>query len=379
MKVAILTQPLKSNYGGILQAFALQSTLKNLGHDVVTIDRQLNEKSKLHQTLSFLKYVAARIKPGTQPVRFNASQQNIIFKNTLNFIGQHIRLSERIGSDQEMHKHFAKSTYQAIIVGSDQTWRPKYSPNILNFYLDFLSDNHTKRIAYASSFGVDKWEYNRQQTINCRQLAQKFDAISVREQSGVKLCKEHLNAHADTVLDPTLLLTANDYISKLEIDTDNAKQKGLFIYILDNNEDKSRSATNISKLLNLTAFTNQPAISSSKGDSKKIDDYVYPKVETWIKAFHDAEFVITDSFHGCVFSIIFNKPFLAIGNQRRGLARFDSLLKLFKLEDRLITQSSEITADRIERKIDWLLINSIIEEQKKQSLNFITRNLESTL
>ncbi|MNR19518.1 Polysaccharide pyruvyl transferase [compost metagenome] len=176
-------------------------------------------------------------------------------------------------------------------------------------------------------------------------------------------------------------MTADDYISQLGINTDkeNARKDGIFTYILDNNDDKKIAIASVSELLNLTAFTNQPAVSLTQGGSREINDYIFPKVETWIKSIHDAKFVITDSFHGCVFSIIFNKPFLAIGNQHRGQARFESLLKLFNLDDRLITHSSQITTEKIERKIDWPLINSIIESQKKQSLNYLKKNLKNTL
>ncbi|WP_448144422.1 polysaccharide pyruvyl transferase family protein [Pseudomonas silesiensis] len=376
MKIAILTQPLKSNYGGILQAFALQRTLKSLGHDAVTIDRQLNTKSNFRQTLSFLKYLVLRIISDSTPVRFNARQQNVIFENTLNFIDQHIQRSQRISSNREMKKHFSENKYEAIVVGSDQTWRPMYSPNIFNFFLDFLENNHTKRIAYASSFGVDEWEYSKYQAEQCRDLAKKFDAVSVREQSGVNLCKQYLDTHAEFVLDPTLLLTANDYIKQFCISAGKVQQKGLFTYILDNNDDKKISIDKVCKSLSLTAFSNQPDISLKQGGSKTVDDYVYPKVETWIKAVHDAEFVITDSFHGCVFSIIFNKPFLAIGNQDRGQARFDSLLNLFKLNDRLITNSGQISDEKIHQTIDWPAVNRVLEEQRKHSLNFIIENLK---
>lgn len=375
MKIAILTQPLKSNYGGMLQAFALQSTLKNLGHDVVTIDRQLNDKSNFRRILSFCKDLLRLITLKKVPHRFDSKQQNLIFENTLNFIRSHIKLTERIGSDRNMRLHFADNNYDAVIVGSDQTWRPSYSPNIYNFYLDFLTNSQTKRIAYATSFGVDHWEYSKFQTMRCRELASRFNAISVRERSGVNLCKTHLNADAEFVLDPTLLLSANDYLSRLEINTENNRSNGLFTYILDSNEDKNSAITKVAEHLKLRPFSSQATSSILKGDGKIIEDYVLPKVEEWIKGIHNAEYVITDSFHGCVFAIIFNKPFLAIGNVNRGQARFDSLLKLFNLEHRLISNSSQVNLDITSDDIDWPSINRTLIEHKTKSLKYITTSL----
>lgn len=378
MKVAILTQPLKSNYGGLLQAFALQRALNKLGHQPITIDRQINKKGFLRRLLSHIKYQALRVSSNPGPIRFSKVDQDRIFENTLEFIAQHIKLSSRIDTDDGMQKHFLDNKYQAIVVGSDQTWRPMYSPNIYNFYLDFLKDNTTKRVAYASSFGVENWEYSESQAIKCRDLANRFDGVSVRELSGVNLCRKYLNVDANFVLDPTLLLTASDYINHLNINVSESKKRTLFTYILDSNDDKEQSVKNTGRLLDLTIHTNQPRKSLSKGGNGKVDDYIFPKVETWVKSFHDAEFVVTDSFHGCVFSIIFNKPFLAIGNKDRGLARFDSLLKLLNLENRLITGSNQITPELLRSNIDWSAVNSILEKEKEKSLSFIVKHLSPT-
>lgn len=375
MKIAILTQPLKSNYGGILQAFALQQVLKDLGHDVTTIDRQPDARSRARQLLSLLKSFTLQFTTNNKPFCLSKNQHDIIFQNPLNFIRRNISISPPINSTKEMQQHFSERDYDVVVVGSDQTWRPAYSPNILNFYLDFLNNKKITRIAYASSFGVDTWEYNKHQTLKCRELISKFDAISVRENSGINLCKKYLHAPADIVLDPTLLLSADDYLNRLNIDTDNKRTNSLFTYTLDNNPDKDNAIAKTSEKLGLTAFTNQPAYNIFRGGSPRLDDYIYPKVEDWIKSIHDAEFVLTDSFHGCAFSIIFNKPFLAIGNQDRGMTRFNSLLNTFKLEHRLITNSSQITLDNISCDIDWPKINAILEEKKSHSLKFIQNSI----
>lgn len=374
MKIAIMTQPLGHNYGGIMQAFALQQVLKDLGHEVITIDRQPDVKSKIRKTLSITKHTALKIIGRKKTAPIDESQQLIILQNTLRFTKQHIKKTAPITSTRDIKTHFSENSYDAVIVGSDQTWRPIYSPNILNFYLDFLQDHKIKRIAYATSFGVDHWEYSLQQTLKCKKLAQRFDAISVRESSGVELCRQNLNVPAEVTLDPTLLLSANEYLSKLNIPQHNKEGK-LFAYILDNNQEKELAINNISKDLNLTLLTNHPKFQPTQDSRNKIDDHILPSLEDWIKSFNTAKFVITDSFHGCVFSIIFNKPFLAISNPGRGAARFKSLLEILNLQDRLITEANQITKEKITQEINWQKVNDTIEAQKNRSLAFINKNL----
>src|SRR5690606_30541311 len=127
--------------------------------------------------------------------------------------------------------------FSAVVVGSDQVWRPRYSPNIYNFFLDFLKNNSTiKKVAYAASFGTEDWEYTEEQTREARELIKHFNAVSVRESSGVLLCDKYLNRKdAVHVLDPTLLLKAEDYnqlINKTK------KEIGLFTYVLDETKEK---------------------------------------------------------------------------------------------------------------------------------------------
>ena len=106
-----------------------------------------------------------------------------------------------------------------------------------------------------------------------------------------------------------------------------------------------------------------------------LEERIQQPVEKWLRAFHDAEFVITDSFHACVFSIIFNKPFIVYGNKERGMARFESLLKLFELEERLVCSPEEVNKV-LQTHIDWERVNSIHKLMKEKSLSFLTKNLK---
>lgn len=373
-KIAILTQPLFINYGGILQAYALQKVLIDLEYEVITIDRNYYTYPKFLRLLSSVKGKIQRLLLRDTATVFTVRDLDYISRNTKKFINKYIILSELIDTDQKMIQYFHNHNFDAVVVGSDQTWRPKYSPNIYNFYLDFLQGN-IKRLAYASSFGVENWEYDENQTQKCKDLVQKFDAISVREDTAVALCSQYFDSDAELVLDPTLLLDKQHYIDFF-IDESEVSNKGqLFTYILDEDEDKLQVKTRISKTLNLTAFSNQPRESLKAPKGKNIEDYVVPSVEGWIKGFYEAGFVVTDSFHGVVFSIIFNKPFIAIGNEDRGITRFTSLLKQLDLEHRLISNVEHLNDDVLYKSIDFEVVNIKLRALREKSLLFLRSNL----
>ena len=272
-------------------------------------------------------------------------------------------------SYEEFVKQASKEKYDAYVVGSDQCWRPCYNAFISSMFLDFVQDKQVKRIAYAASFGTDKWEFTPQQTSVCAPLAKKFDMVSVREDSGVKLCEEHLGVNAVHVLDPTMLLTKEDYVQLIEKEKEPKSDGTLFNYILDPDARKSAFIQKVAKAKGLKAFQVLPKCQTetrTKNDVKnRIEDCVFPGVTTWLRAFMDAEMIIVDSFHGMVFSIIFNKPFWAIGNVSRGMSRFISLLKMFHLEDRLLDADLLDDVD-FSKPIDWTMVNGILEEKRRE-------------
>ncbi len=149
----------------------------------------------------------------------------------------------------------------------------------------------------------------------------------------------------------------------------------LFVYILDKNENKSAIVDSVADQFKLDPFSVMPKSSFSEPGRKDINDCVFPRVEEWIRGFIDAEFVITDSFHGTVFSIIFNKPFISIDNKSRGLTRFESLLKLFQLEDRLIFSYKDLNLNGL-KEIDWEKVNDTLKEERDNSEKFLERYLK---
>lgn len=375
MKIAIMTQPLGKNYGGIMQAYALQIVLRKLGYKPVTINYGYHKPSFIYQRARQTYRIALKL-TGKRKAPVNLEKHlNYLIKNNLDFINSHISQSEYINTTSNLKKHFKENNYDAVIVGSDQTWRPKYSPNIYNFYLEFIKNNrNVKKIAYATSFGVDQWEYSKKETRKCARLAQLFDTISVREESGVVLCDKYLKANSTVTLDPTLLLNKKEYINLLKgKDYTTDKSEGVFTYFLDSSMDKENIACIIANELSTYTFKNQAKSSLNHLDSNKLSDYKIPELEKWLSSFYNAEFIITDSFHGCVFSIIFNKPFIAIANKRRGLARFKSLLSLFSLNNRLLIdpKNIETAIGLIEQDINWDKVNKALEVHKKVSYDFL--------
>ena len=374
MKIGIIALELRYNFGGILQAYALQKVLRNLGHDVIHVDKIMEvslgpwyKKYPIYIKRSICKYILGKniiIKADIEQNRIS----NAIAKNTDLFIGKYIR-KIRIKD----FSNFKEEDFDVIIVGSDQVWRPKYFfSKIENAYLDFAKEWKIKRIAYAASFGTEEWEYTEEQTNNCATLLKKFNAVSVRESSAVHLCNDNFGVKAEHVLDPTMLLSKEDYI-KLFKDYNAAQSDGnLFCYILDEGEEKKSIIDCVAKEKVLKPFY----VNSRYDDhNAPLEERIQQPVEKWLRAFYDAEFVITDSFHACVFSIIFNKPFIVYGNRERGLARFNSLLSIFGLEERIVLTKEEATK-AISEPINWKKVNESHREWKEKSMSFLNNNLK---
>jgi hypothetical protein len=364
MKIGILTLPLHTNYGGILQAYALQAVLKNMEHEVVLIKE--NEifklplwKAPISYAKRFLfKYILKR--KGAIDIFYEQYFKKIT-QNTRPFIDEYIQELdiEDVKKDKE--------SFDAIVVGSDQIWRPKYYyKNITKAYLSFAKSWNIKRIAYAASFGTDKWEYTEAQTQQCRNLVEKFDAVSVREKSGIDLCQRHFGINAVQVLDPTMLLDVQHYISLIERANIEKSKGELFVYVLD----KSKETHDIEQEI-CSMFGYKPFYSSTDSSKASLENKIASRPEVWLRSFYDAEFILTDSFHACVFSILFNKPFVVYGNKNRGLSRFDSLLQLFGLEQRLISQETVHLQQTLNTPIDWTTVNAILREQRDVANRFL--------
>lgn len=371
-KIAILTQPLHVNYGGTLQAYALQKLLRRMGFEVETINYRSKEASDFRKLLSILKQFIN----GTKNYQLFAREKNKIWLLHRQFIEENIALSYEINTLDELKKYFENNIVDAIVVGSDQVWRADYSPRIESYFLDFLyEDKNIKKISYAASFGSDKWGFSQDLTKELTKYISNFNFISVRERSAVNLCKENLAVNADHVLDPTLLLDCEDYISLFH-DIKSTNNGEVFSYILDESEKKTELIARISLLLGGKKVFGAQPVKKNKILITNFSHYQFPSIECWLKSFYEADFVITDSFHGTVFSLIFNKPFISIKNKERGNSRFESLLKLFELEDRLVDLDDECIDEIIKQEINYTKINLRMSELREYSKTWLLNSLK---
>lgn len=363
MRIGIITLPLHANYGGILQAYALQTTLERMGHEVKVIEQR---RKKRRIPLAKVPYVIARrtlakyIK-GKNIRIFDEHYYNTNFPiwctNTGKFIKKHIHRDI-----VDSFKDIKEDDFDAYVVGSDQVWRPSYFNTMLGSveipFLGFTNDWTVKRIAYAASFSVDNWEYNNIDGQRAKDLARKFDAVSVREDSGVGLCKRYLDVDAKHVLDPTMLLDAADYLKLLDNMVAKPSNGDLFTYILNEDETKLKVIGDAEQKFNLKRFS----VGADFGLTK-----VQPPVEQWLQAFKDAKLVITDSFHGTVFSILFHKPFIVLGNKARGNSRIESLLKTFDLQGHLYNSNGDLRAIATSN-LDVVNLANTLDTLRKDSL-----------
>lgn len=365
MKIAILTLPLHTNFGGILQCYALQTVLERMGHDVTVLNTDFEKVSYKTRVGLFIKRFIKTILRKESKFYGWKTEREITRKHTQLFINKYIHIQNTTSLFL-----LKKDDFDAIIVGSDQIWRPLYYQPIANAYLKFAKNwTSIKRVAYAASFGTDEWEYTQQETEECASLLKLFDAISIREKSGVELCKKHFHVDAKQLVDPTFLLTKNDYLNLIGGIKDTGKKKELLCYFLDTTPEKEALANKLSIQLQLTI---------KRANNPKADKYyehfekrIQLPIEQWIIGFQNADAVITDSFHGCVFSILFNKPFLLITNINRGASRFQSLLSMLSLENRLIPQNANYKIELPLEEIDWKKVNIRLEELKKKSYSFL--------
>ena len=372
MKVGILTHYLHYGYGGVIQNYALQTVLKSFGHETVTLRCAYNKKTspffKTKALLSKVAHILLRI--DTRSI--TPKQDAFISKNVEPFIKEHINVSCPNNSPSSFLRSSIEEKCEALIVGSDQIWRRGF-PYVEECYLNFAQDLKVKKIAYAASFSVDEWEYDNELTERCRNLSQKFDAVSVREQSAVDLCRRYLGISAEFVLDPTLLLEKEEYVKLYEESADKRNEGELFTYILDKTAEKESIINKIIEKTGKKRYECMPYYSTTYFNIRKYpDECVYPPITQWLRSISEADIVVTDSFHGMVFSIIFNKPFFVLVNEDRGAARFNSLLGLFGLESRII---NNITDDDLSSIIDWHSVNLIRKEWKEKSISFLKNSL----
>ncbi len=257
--------------------------------------------------------------------------------------------------------------FNTFLFGSDQIWRYEIVKTDCETYFGGFAENGKKLIAYAASFGKDKWdEAPKSATGQIGQLLKRFSDISVREQSGVDICKDVFAVNAEFVLDPTLLLTEKDYAQIYETHKIEPGCKYISAAFLDNAPIKSKILKTLSELLKLKPIDATAKRIKIFGKTRP----VYRPVSDWLYLIKNAEFVVTDSFHCCVFCIIFKKQFLCIDTKNRGNARLESLFNMLGIPSRMAFGEQDIER-LIREKIDFDKVDKNLGILRDKSAGFL--------
>lgn len=391
MKIALINLPLDNNYGGNLQRYALYTVLTRLGHDVTYLPMltKMYTPKGIHKILSKAKRFAFEHVlhkeilidgiPVSQYEKDKAKELKIQIPAFLNFTKEHVNTYPRNFNDFGELKSIV-SEFDTFVVGSDQAWR-NYSPNTLpHYYLDFVPVGKRK-IAYAISFGNSATNYSRDLVKRCGKLVSTFNAVSFRESSGIEITHKFnwkIN-NPEIVLDPTLLLRKEDYLALMpEGDSNNSRNlnRKLFYYILDDNGFKANLVSKISDQLGLSPY----GLNTLFPNIGKNTSIILPSPGQWLKDLYESDFVVTDSFHGTLFSIIFNKPFITIMNNKRGAERYNPLINNLGLEDRIVNDNSLRHFDFNEfYQISWEEVNKKLESYREKSIHFLINCLRKSL
>lgn len=355
---------MQNNYGAVLQAYALQHYIrKNSDHDVEVIDFTTKKHEKDNRIIQIphnnLLYVFVSL--FFQLLRFPSLKRRR--NRTINFKNNYIRFSKRYSDMSELLSH--PPVKDIYISGSDQVFNPngKYA---LVYYLAF-DKKGGKKVAYAPSLGIEQFNDTQQQFIY--QHIQDFDALSCRETVGAKFLSSLVGKDVPCVVDPTLLLSKEEWHSIAIKPTQNHKY--IFVYDLNGAENLIYMAHELKKKHNLPIV----CLTSKAHKFYKVDLQIYDAgPREFIGWIENAEYVITDSFHGTIFSLIFGKEFYTYIALEKTSSRIVNLLNECSISERIIRKQSLCN---FRAQIDLIKpIDSIyLTSQKNCSKEFIKTNI----
>ena len=375
MRIAVITFfQSQNNYGQLLQCYALQNVLRQMGHRPCLIRFGFHE-----EFFHWLKKKNFLTKGGRHETyhqfkKWIRSRKDTSERSFDTFRKKHLTKSLRCyNSLAELQQQPPKA--RCYITGSDQIWAQLLSiDDNRAFFLDF-GPKYVKRIAYAPSFAVD--DYPSELKGKLAEQLRRFDAISVREQSGVRICNE-VGFNASLVLDPTLLLTAEQYKKVMK---EPSVPHYCFVYQVNVSSKEELYWNAFSAYNSKKGFASVAAFANPNYD---VDmeflegaQYVYPSIELWLGYIRNAEYVLTSSFHGVVFSILFHKPFavcLRKESMFAGNDRVTTLLEMMNLSDRVM-QDGKRVEDIIEKPIDWEKVDAILSQKRDESLAFLNNSI----
>lgn len=317
-----------NDHGAILTAFALQRFLTSCGYT-----------SKLIKCWNG-KYHSSEERIGGISEKFEKKYLMTTVKEYTSY--------DDLYSDEA--KEAINKQFRCFISGSDQVFRAEWVPD--SWFLMFADKSH--KMAVAASFGTNHIIASDERLAAIKSIFESYDAISIREESGVKICKEIFEVNAELILDPVFYIKYDELIANSSVETDG---NYILCYIRDNNKQINDA---IDKL--------------AQGKKKVFVDEEL-EVEDFVKLLSNAEYVITDSYHALCFSVIFNRNILCIVNEMRGADRYDSLKRLLSLPDQMFISQNDIANINSIYKTDYSIINSRVCELVKYSTQWIKKNI----
>ena len=390
MKVAIMTYASRlagnGNYGAVLQCFALMTAIKKLGYECDVTDYRY----KINHQIFMFPFVRAR-------VFFSGNKEPYLysFKDLVELWIERRKSSSNIRESVDFMSEFKEKIdwtipvsrenikelndlYDFFISGSDQVWSPSRVYPEYNYMLDFVKDNR-KKGAYAASFGVGRDELPKVFKKQYRKLLSGYRFISVREKSAQTILKELIGRGGDYALDPTLLFDKAEWFSMIDNSIKNeTDQKYIVVYTVFSSRSLNVLAEKVAKIEGLKVRY----ITVEVDESQDII-YEYPNPEEWIKLIANAEYVLTNSFHGTAFSVNFEKQFLYELSDndliRNTISRIYDLLTLIGLDDRIIRFNSPIDKkiSLLKRNIDYTKAQEIIGKERQISWSYLEKMLDA--
>lgn len=379
-KVAVVSCYFKNNYGSMLQAYATQKILddNNIPNETINIselsDFDKNKKKFYFTQITNLNFIKTKF--GMVKLKLYAKLNKELRKNfrirnkKFNEFKSKFNLSRTFNTYSEL-SNYAQNNYSDVIVGSDQLWLPV---NVIGDYytLNWVPSDVNK-ISCATSFGIseipDKYKNNYRLFLN------RINHISVREKNAVQLVSKLTKKEAKLLCDPTLLLSQKQW-NEVTNDEPLEKEKYIFCYFLGGNIEHRKFVERLKektgyKIISINHCDEYVKYSDEFADSIPYD--VGPS--EFVNYIKNAEYVCTDSFHGTVFSLIYNKNFFTFERFNKNAkmstnSRIYSLLSIVKLEDRLIKGTEDLD-DINKRKIDFKLVNEKIQEFREDSLRWL--------
>lgn len=360
MKIGVVTNLDRQNYGSILQAYALQSVLKNMGAESFILEK----KTIINNSL------IARIKRFFSPSKNNYSLKSkweikqarklyVIKREKISkFCNKYIDVFF-CADNQQIIKQ--ANSCQLMLAGSDQIWSPA-SGLLSDFYLLNFGEKATyAKASYSASVGVSEIPESDKDLFK-KNLAD-FDTVSLREKTGLKLLKDCTNNPIRTDLDPSLLYNGKHWNKFLNNCIDTAEPY-IFVYMLRAEPVTLEAAKKLSEKTGMKIKVCSNRI--VKGN--KIENITDAGVEDFLSLIYNAEYMITNSFHGTVFAVQFHKKFLSLAVTNTG-SRVRDFLEDIDLSDRILTTSQNIL--RIDNEINWYNVDKILEEKRRQSYNYL--------